>query len=81
MGNEESGARPRVVGVMSSARLNGNTAILVREALRGAAEEGALTTEVALPSYRLNFCQGCLRCMVDGRCAADDDFEAVKAPL
>ncbi len=81
MENAESKARLQVVGVMSSARLNGNTAILVREALKGAAEEGALTTEVALPTYRISFCRGCLRCMADGRCVLDDDFEAVKALL
>jgi multimeric flavodoxin WrbA len=74
-------SRPQVVGVMSSARLNGNTATLVREALRCAQEEGALITEITLPTYHLSFCQGCLRCMVDGRCPIDDDFEAVKALL
>jgi multimeric flavodoxin WrbA len=81
MGNSESRERFRVVGVMSSARLNGNTAILVREALKGAAEEGASTTEAVLPTYRLSFCRGCLRCMVDGTCVIDDDFEAVKTLL
>jgi multimeric flavodoxin WrbA len=81
MENAETGSRIEVVGVMSSARLNGNTAILVREALKGAEEEGALITEVALPKYQLGFCRGCLRCMVDGRCVIDDDFEAVKVLL
>jgi multimeric flavodoxin WrbA len=66
---------------MSSAVLNGNTATLVREALKGAEEEGALITKVALATYHLEFCQGCLRCMVDGKCPAEDDFEAVKALL
>jgi len=77
----ETSSRPKVIGVMSSARLNGNTATLVREALKGAEEEGALITEITLPTYQLSFCQGCLRCMVDGRCPVDDDFEAVKALL
>jgi multimeric flavodoxin WrbA len=77
----ESKSQIQVVGVMSSARLNGNTAILVREALRGAEEEGVLIAEVALPKYRLSFCRGCLSCMVAGRCPIDDDFEAVKAVL
>jgi multimeric flavodoxin WrbA len=81
MGNSESRSRLQVVGVMSSARLNGNTATLVREALKGAEEEGALVTEVALPKYHLSFCQGCLKCMVDGKCVIDDDFEAIKALL
>jgi len=81
MEQSESRSRPLVIAVMCSAKLNGNTATLVREALKGAEEEGALITEVALATYRLNFCQGCLRCMVDGKFPIDDDFEAVKAIL
>ncbi len=74
-------SRIQVVAVMISARLNGNTAILVREALRGAEEEGATTTEILLPKYQLNFCWGCLSCMVKGRCFMDDDFEQIKGLL
>ncbi len=71
----------QVIGVMSSARLNGNTAILAREALRGAEEEGATIAEILLPKYQINFCEGCLGCMVKGRCYMDDDFEQIKALL
>jgi multimeric flavodoxin WrbA len=81
MAMSEPKSRIQVVGVMSSARLNGNTATLVREALKGAQEEGALITEIALADYHLSFCQGCLRCMENGRCPIDDDFEEVKALL
>ncbi len=73
--------RIQVIAVMSSARLKGNTALLVREALRGAEEEGAATAEILLPKHNLNFCQGCLSCMVKGRCYMDDDFEEIKALL
>jgi len=81
METSETRSELRVVGVMSSARLNGNTATLVREALKGAEEEGASITEIALPAYHLSFCQGCLRCMVEGKCPIDDDFETVKGLL
>ena len=77
----EQTSRIHVVGVMSSARLDGNTATLVREALKGAEEEGAVVTEVVLPQYRINFCQGCLQCMAAGRCLAADDFEAIRKQL
>jgi multimeric flavodoxin WrbA len=70
-----------VVGVMSSARVNGNTAVLVREALKGAAEAGASTTEIVLADYRIDFCAGCMRCMAEGRCAQPDDFEALRGRL
>jgi multimeric flavodoxin WrbA len=81
MERSESSLRIQVVGVMSSVRLDGNTATLVREALKGAEEEGATTTEIVLPTYRLDFCQGCLRCMAEGRCPARDDFEGLKELL
>ena len=73
--------RIQVVGVMSSARANGNTATLVREALKGAEKGGASTVEIVLPNYRINFCQGCLKCMAAGGCPASDDFETLRKLL
>jgi multimeric flavodoxin WrbA len=81
METSEPESRIQIIGVMSSARLNGSTAILVREALKGAEEEGAAIAEILLPKYEINFCQGCLGCMIKGRCYMDDDFEQVKALL
>ncbi len=81
METPEPKSRIQIIAVMSSANLNGNTAILVRGALRGAEEEGAAIAEILLPKYELNFCQGCLSCMVKGRCFMDDDFEGIKALL
>jgi multimeric flavodoxin WrbA len=71
----------QVVGVMSSARIHGNTATLVREALKGAEEAGAWTTEIVLSKHQINFCQGCFRCMAEGRCPVPDDFEALRKLL
>jgi multimeric flavodoxin WrbA len=65
----------QIVGAMSSARLQGNTATLVREALRGAEAEGASTAEIVLPEYHIAFCQGCMRCMAEDRCPLPDDLE------
>lgn len=71
----------KVVGVISSAHPGGNSATLVREALKGAAAEGAVTTEIFLPKYRIEFCTGCLQCMAEGRCPQPDDFETLRAIL
>jgi multimeric flavodoxin WrbA len=71
----------RVVGVISSPSRNGNTAVLVREALRGAAERGAEVEEIFLAEHRLNFCTGCSRCLEVGRCHLPDDFEELKGKL
>lgn len=68
----------KVVGVISSARYDGNTATLVREALKGAAEEGADVTEIFLPKKKIEFCTGCSSCLSRGKCIFDDDFEEVR---
>lgn len=68
----------KVVGVISSPRNNGNTAALVREALKGVSQEGAQVTEVFLFDYRMEFCRGCLSCMQTGRCHLADDFTTIR---
>lgn len=68
----------KVVGIISSARSKGNTAALVREALKGAEAEGASVTEIFLPKYKLGFCTGCLTCTAEGKCPISDDFEAIR---
>ena len=68
----------RIIGVISSSRYNGNTASMVREALRSAEEEGLLVTEVFLPDYKMEFCSGCLVCMKEGKCRLNDDFNALR---
>lgn len=71
----------KVVGVISSPHEDGNSAILVREALRAAGEAGAEATEVFLPRYRIEFCRACGTCLKAGGCPIQDDFEEVKAML
>lgn len=74
-------APTRVVGVISSPMRNGNTAILVREALRGAVEQGAEVEEIFLAERNLQFCRGCLQCMRTGRCHLADDLEEIRQKL
>lgn len=70
-----------VVGVISSAHEDSNSAAMVREALKGAAEAGAAVREIYLPDYSLEFCTGCAHCMRAGRCRFDDDFAGIRAAL
>jgi len=72
------GKNIKVVGVISSARFNGNTATLVREALKSAEEAGATVTEIFLPKKKIEFCTGCTTCMSSGKCIFNDDFEEVR---
>ncbi len=71
----------KVVGLISSPRYDGNTAVLVREALKGAEKGGAAVEEVFLPRCTINFCTGCFKCLADGKCCFNDDFEEVRELL
>ncbi len=68
----------RVIGITSSPTLSGNTAVLVREVLQGAAEGGATTQEIWLSGEHLRPCAGCFRCMQTGACSLPDGFEAIR---
>ncbi len=70
-----------VVGVISSPRREGNTAVMVREALKGAKEEGAIVEEVFLADMEMEFCRGCLTCLKNGECCISDDFNALRGLL
>ena len=74
-------SKPTVVGVISSARQCSNSAAMVREALKGAAEAGAVTKEVYLPEYELKYCTGCLSCMKRGKCRLQDGFNEPRDQL
>jgi len=67
-----------IIGIISSPRKHGNTATLVREALKGAAAEGATTQEIFLADYNIQFCTGCSACLSTGICPLRDDFEQLK---
>jgi multimeric flavodoxin WrbA len=64
----------RVLGVMGSPRLGGNTDVLLAEALRGAASTGAATTKVDLVARDVRPCNGCDGCAKSGTCVIDDDM-------
>jgi multimeric flavodoxin WrbA len=64
-----------ILGIVGSARPWGNSELLVRQALRGAAAEGAGIQMVRLTSLHIEQCTGCLRCVVGGKpCRHDDDM-------
>lgn len=69
-----------VVAVNGSARKDGNTAILLRHALREIEAEGISTELVQLSGMRIRGCTACFRCFAnkDRRCAVtNDDVNAV----
>ncbi len=71
----------KIVGIISSPHAEGNSAALVREALRGAAEAGASVVEVFLPSFRIEYCKDCRGCTSRGLCPVQDDFPKLRELL
>jgi NAD(P)H-dependent FMN reductase len=64
-----------ILGIIGSARLWGNSELLVRQALRGAQLEGATTRMIRLTDLRLESCTGCMHCAIGGKpCPLDDDM-------
>ncbi|MBD3207185.1 flavodoxin family protein [Candidatus Bathyarchaeota archaeon] len=66
----------KVIGVSGSPRPEGNTEILVRNALKAAETEGAQTEIILLSEKKVLPCTACGACS-SGSCIIDDDFEEV----
>lgn len=71
----------KVLGVVCSPRLDGNTQILVQEALRAAAEAGAETELYLAGQKNIAPCDGCESCQSTGECLIGDDMEELCAKL
>ncbi|MGW8321900.1 MAG: flavodoxin family protein [Thermodesulfobacteriota bacterium] len=71
----------KVVAIYGSPRREGNTALLLREAVRGAREEGAEIEEVVLRDLKMSPCLEIYGCKNSGRCAIQDDFQKVYESL
>lgn len=72
----------RIAAFYASPRKNGNSTIMLRELLRGANETGALIEEFDTERLNLNYCRGCLRCNLLGRCAIkNDDWQRISASI
>jgi len=67
----------RVVAIYGSPRREGNTALLLREAVQGAREMGADVEEVVLRDLKMSPCMEIYGCKNAGRCAINDDFQKV----
>jgi multimeric flavodoxin WrbA len=70
-----------VIGIISSAHEGSNSAVLVREALKGAAAKGVTVKEIYLPEHHLDYCTGCLSCMKTGKCRIEDGFNELRDML
>jgi multimeric flavodoxin WrbA len=65
----------KILAVYGSPRRKGNTASLLKEAVRGARDEGATVEEVVLRDLKISPCLEIYGCKKAGRCAIQDDFQ------
>jgi len=71
----------QVLGIVGSPRRNGNTEVLVDEALRGAKEAGATVEKVVLSQLEIAPCRACNHCADSGQCVQRDDMPALLAKM
>jgi multimeric flavodoxin WrbA len=70
----------KVIAFCASPRKNGNTDLLVEEALKGAMSLGAQGEKVMLQQINLGFCLGCRKCKdqgYEGMCLVKDDMTEI----
>ncbi|WP_235283565.1 MULTISPECIES: flavodoxin family protein [unclassified Methanosarcina] len=69
------GSSIKVLGLVGSPKVDGNTSRLVNAILEGAAEKGAETVVYNLASLDIKGCDACCRCQEHGCCVIDDDMQ------
>jgi multimeric flavodoxin WrbA len=67
----------KVLGIMGSPRLKGNTDLLLDEALRGARERGAEVEKIIVDKLKIAPCREYYGCLNDGHCVIRDDMDDV----
>jgi multimeric flavodoxin WrbA len=67
----------RVLGVSGSPRAEGNTDLILGEALKAAKLNGAETKLIRLSDFHLEPCNACMACFKTGKCVIVDDGQAL----
>ena len=63
----------RIIAFSGSPRSNGNSTIMLRHFLDAAREHTSLIEEYSAHDLHLEYCRGCLRCNLMGRCTVSTD--------
>jgi multimeric flavodoxin WrbA len=71
----------KILGLSFSPRKDGNTVILLEEALSGARQEGAETELYSIADKDIKPCDGCWGCRKDGKCHIKDDMQEIYEKL
>lgn len=67
----------KIIGIIGSPRIGGNTAFLVEKALESARNNGAETEIIQLGKSNINPCIACNICKEKGKCSIEDDMELI----
>lgn len=67
----------KITGIVTSPRKDGNTEILVREALNAAQGKGADTELIRTAELDINPCVACDSCLTKGTCVVEDDMHQI----
>jgi len=67
----------KILGIMGSPRVGGNSDILLDEALAGAKESGGEVEKIILDKLKISGCKDCKKCNETGICVIKDDMSEI----
>ena len=67
----------KLLGIMGSPRIEGNTDLLLDQALKGAQSMGAEVEKIILDRLKITPCKEIYACLKDGNCALRDDMTGI----
>jgi len=70
-----------IVAVYGSPRRKGNTTLLLKQAVLGARDTGAVVDELVLRDLKISPCLEIYACKKEGECAIKDDFQMLRDKL
>jgi len=71
----------KVLGIMGSPRVGGNTDLLLDKALKGAEDEGARVEKIIVDRLNISPCREYYGCLKDGKCLIRDDMDKIYPEL
>ncbi len=71
----------KILGIMGSPRLKGNTDLLLEEALRGAKSRQAEVEKIVVDKMKITPCREYYGCLKDGNCVIRDDMDIIYPKL
>jgi len=71
----------KVLGIMGSPRIQGNTDLLLDEALKGAQSQGAEIGKLVVDKLKIAPCKEYYGCLKDGNCVIRDDMDGIYPKL